>query len=255
MAVTAKSLIRRDQSPSPREEDELSSTPIRQRRSLSPSERQGTRKQSSLTHNYQQPAQADVLEEEEQEQHMDVTTEDLVEDDAPITRSSQSAKVTPLRARHTSISVQSEPKGIPWVKIIVVLAVIAIVVWGLVRTILAVIDFGTDVSNTYHYGPNRTTVVSGVFGHDDSLSNPTQIIALNLQGTLLIEAMSGGDVSKVKTFPTGLVLVGDSAAKTPIILTIKDVNDDHKPDVLIEIPGQGVTMRLINTGTDFLLKK
>jgi hypothetical protein len=257
MAVTAKSIVRRNQAATPRREaDEIPSTPIRLRRSLPASERQGTSKQPALTQRYQQPAQADVLDEEDQEQPMHITTDDLVERDGPVTRPPQSAKVTPLRAKQVRGYVQGQQQNIPWIKIILGLIVIAIVVWGVVWGILSLISFCSDVSNTYQYGPTRTSVVSGVFGMDnDTQASPTSVIAMNLKGTLVLESLPAGDASKMKTYPTGLTLVGDSAAKLPVILTIKDLNGDHKPDVLVEIPGQSITLKLINNGTGFTLTK
>jgi hypothetical protein len=257
MALTAKSIVRRDQTSTSRPAaDERPSTPVRRRRSLSASERQGTSSQPALTRNYQQPEQADVLDEEEQEQPRHVTTDDLVEHDAPMTRPPQGAKVTPLQTRRVRSYVRPEQQGFPWIKVIAVLVATAIVVWGIVWCVLSIISWGTDVVNTFQYGPTRTTVVSGVFGiGNDSQAAPTSVIAINMKGTLVIESIPAGDVSKMKAYPTGLTLVGESAAKLPVLLTIKDLNGDHKPDVLIEIPGQSMPMKLINNGTGFTLTK
>ncbi len=176
----------------------------------------------------------------------------LVED--PITNSE---KISPRTMRRALVAVQPpQQQAFPcWVKIAFWVVAIVVVIWMVVRLILTVMDFCTDVSNTYHYGPTRTTVVSGVFGHNDSPTNQTEIVAVNLHGTLLIQEVPGGDVLKTRTYPTGLMLVGDAAAKTPIILSIKDLNGDHRPDVLIEIPGQSITLKLFNTGTAFTLAK
>jgi hypothetical protein len=97
-------------------------------------------------------------------------------------------------------------------------------------------------------------VVSGVFGmNNDSQANPTSVIAINVKGTLVIESLPAGDVSQMKIYPTGLTLIGESAAKLPVILTIKNLNG--KPDVLIEIPGQSVSLKLMNNGSNFTLTK
>ena len=247
MAILAP-VIRRDRHPLGFEPDETQ-TPIKQRRSLTPEQRDGTRKQSTVTLN-RRPVQADVAYEEEQMKD----TDDLVADeDAPVTRP-EVAKVTPIRRRKRVVaSAHSRQHPFPWVKITAGLLVAALVLWMLIRTILAIVDVCTDVSNTYHYGPNRTTVVSGVFGHNDSQTNQTEIVAINLHGTLLIEAVPSGDISKAKIYSTGLSLLGDAGAKTPIILTIQDLNGDHKPDVLIQLPGQSITLKLLNTGNDFTL--
>jgi hypothetical protein len=241
MALTARSIIQRNQrSLSPRNADGVPGTPVVLRKSRLMNQQQRTR-------NYQQPAGADVLDEE-----ISLITDDLIESDASIPRSSQGANVTPLRRGY----IQPEPKSIGWIKSIAILVLVALVVWGLVWGILSLISWSTDVSNTYAYGPTRTSVVSGVFGIDhDSVTSPTSIVAINLKGTLVIESIPAGDVSKIKTYPTGFTMIGDTAAKLPVLLTIKDINGDHRPGVLIQIPGQSITLKLINNGNGFTLTK
>lgn len=253
MATTAKSLVRRNRVPSLREEDELSTTPAIRRRSRIDEGQQRTSRQPVPARSYQQPAQADVLDEEERQQPIHIMTDDLVVNNGPVTRPPQNMKVMPLR---TSSCVRLELQGIPRIIIIPALIVIVIVVWSVVWGILSLISFGTDVSNTYMYGPTRTSVVSGVFGIDnDSSASPTSVIAINVKGILVIESLPAGDVSKLKIYPTGFSLVGTSAAKLPVILTIKDLNSDHKPDVEVKIPGQSITLKLVNNGNDFTLTK
>jgi hypothetical protein len=244
MPLTAKSVIQRHQTLPPR--DELPGIPTIQRSSLVSQQRRGTRNHQSVSCQYQ-PA-ADVPDER-------LRTDDLIGDDAPTTRPqpTQRANVTPLR---TKMSHQLGSKNRGWVKITAILLIVGSVAWILITGLLAVISWGIDVSNTYAYGPTRTSVVSGVFGIDhDSVASPTSIVAINLKGTLVIESIPAGDVSKIKTYPTGFTMIGDTAAKLPVLLTIKDINGDHRPGVLIQIPGQSITLKLINNGNGFTLTK
>lgn len=253
MAIAVKSLVRRNQSVLPRyKSDDVLSKPIRLRKSLPAYQRQGTSQQSAVTRNYQQRVRADVLSDEE-EQPRYVTTDDLGEQDALTTKMSRGAKMASLRPRQEQSCYQpQQERDFPWTKVISFLVVLALIIWGIVWGFLSLMAWWTDVSNTYQYGPTRTTVVNGVFGiNNDSPVHPTSVIAINVKGVLVIESLPAGDVGSLKTYPTGLTLVGESAAKIPVILTVKDLDGDHKPDVLIEIPGQNVTLKLLNTGSGF----
>lgn len=138
------------------------------------------------------------------------------------------------------------------------------IVWLIVGALVAFLllqlgfflwSWGTDVVNTYNYGPTRTSVVSGVFGHNgDSSVHPTEVIAMNLQGTLLLEEVPAGDVSKTKPYPTNVTLIGgDAASKIPVTLSIMPGSNQHPPNVLIQIAGQNIALKLVNNGDSFTL--
>lgn len=138
------------------------------------------------------------------------------------------------------------------------LAATMLVLYLLVSLVLAAINAVTNFSNTLQYGPVRTTVVSGVFGHDhDSAVHPTLVIAQNLQGTIDLREVPASDQTKEVGYPTGLSLIGEQASQVPVQLTIKDLNNDHLPDVLIHIQGGGqdIMLKLLNTGSGFRLVK
>jgi hypothetical protein len=215
---------------------------IHQRRSLPSRQRDGM---PSRVVTRSRPVRADVTDDE---QVLPDTDALVFEEDAPLTN----PRAT--RVRNNQVARYRQP--LRRTPIIMGVAIIVIAVWGLVWSFLAVADWCIDLSNTYHYGPTRTTVVSGVFGHHDSPSNPTEVVAVNLNGTVLIEEVPGADVSKARVYPTSLSIIGEKAAKIPVLLTVKDVNGDGKLDVQIVIPGQqGTTLELINKGNDFSLAK
>jgi hypothetical protein len=252
MALTAKSVVRRDRTLAHQEADEPG-TPAVQRKSLPADQQPGTRKQRQATRKYR-AIDADALEEadapDEGELLVQRTTDELVEEHTP---RRSSGKVTPVPPRSRRVA-QSTPRKVNKVIVAIVILLVIMAVVGIVWFVLFVGDCLADYNNTLTYGPNRTTIVSGVFGHNnDSPTNPTDVIAINAKGIILIEEVPAGDVSKTKVYPTGLTLVGNNAKKVPFILTVRDLNGDHKPDVLIEIPGQNVTLKLINTGNDFTL--
>jgi hypothetical protein len=257
VALTAKSVVRKDRTPARREADESPGTPVVQRKSLPVDQQSGTRKQRQAAQRHR-ALEADVLDDgvldddvlDEGEQPLERTTDDLVEEHPPV-RSSGKISPSPSRSRRMA---QSAPRKVNKIVVVMVIVLAIMAVVGLVWFVLFVSDCLTDYNNTLTYGPNRTTIISGVFGHNnDSSTNPTEVIAINVKGTLLIEEVPAGDVTKTKVYPTGLTLVGDNARKVPVILTVRDFNGDHKSGVLIAIPGQNVTLKLINTGTDFTL--
>jgi hypothetical protein len=246
MALAAKSAIRRNQlSVSRRSVEEIPSTPIKQRSSLSASVRQRTSAQPALTRNFQTPEQADVLDEEVLEPPRYIMTDDLIE-------TPQGAKVPPRLSGRAKSYAQSGQQRFPSIRVIFALAALLIVVWAVTQGVLSLVSWGTDVTNTLSHGPTRLSVVSSVFGiSNDSPAAPTSVIAINLDGKLVIESIPAGDVSKLKSYPTGITLVGDGAAKIPISLIITDENGDKRPDVRVEIPGQNIPLKLINNGTGF----
>lgn len=251
VAQMPRSGVRRDQHPIGLKDDV---TPVAKRRSLPADQRNGTAKQPAVTRNY-----AGIVDAEVADDFLERRTDDLEDDEIEVPSTNPArGKINPLRTYRSLTNVQPKKQRIPlswWAKLIIALIVLALVIWAVVTVILMVVDFGTDMSNTFNYGPNRTSIVSGVFGHHNDAATPTSVIAMNVKGALLIEEVPGGDVSKTKVYPTGLTLVGSNAAQMPIILTIKDLNQDHKPDVLVEIPGQKVQLQLMNNGKDFTLTR
>ena len=89
-------------------------------------------------------------------------------------------------------------------------------------------------TDDWHYGRPRTFQTDAVVGHNDSAANPSHFIALNLQRHVEIIEMPGGDASKAKIY-TGPVLVGQGQDLAVVTLSFKDVNDDGKPDMILNI--------------------
>ena len=86
----------------------------------------------------------------------------------------------------------------------------------------------------WHYGRPRTYQVDMVVGHNDSSTNPTHIIADNLNRHILIIEIPGGDSSKAKIY-SGPTLIGPGQDLTPVTLTFRDVNGDGKLDMIVNV--------------------
>lgn len=98
------------------------------------------------------------------------------------------------------------------------------------------------------YGRPRTYQVDAVVGHGDSSANKTHFIFMNLNRHVTIIEFPGGDSTHPHVY-TGPTLFGDGQDLTPVTGTIRDVNGDGKPDLIVYIQDQRFV--LINTGSTF----
>ena len=89
-----------------------------------------------------------------------------------------------------------------------------------------------DTLDTIHYGNPRTYQTDEVVGHNDSASNPSHFIALNLHGRIEIIEFPGGDGSHARIY-LGPQIFGAGADKVPVTLKFIDVNGDKKVDMLV----------------------
>lgn len=84
----------------------------------------------------------------------------------------------------------------------------------------------------WHYGRPRTFHIDAVVGHDDSPTNKSHFVAMNLNRHVEIIEFPGGDPTKAKVY-IGPVLIGQGQDLAPVLLTFKDVNGDGKPDMVV----------------------
>jgi hypothetical protein len=89
------------------------------------------------------------------------------------------------------------------------------------------------------YGYPRTFQIDAVVGQDDSPRHPSHFLALNLHGELIVIELPGGDPGKGREFVI-TTLSGPGADLVPVTLSVADVNQDGKPDLLVQFAGQTV---------------
>ncbi len=132
-----------------------------------------------------------------------------------------------------------------WLIYVGVIMLVMILAWvGL----SALTNWWQGVQNNLEYGMPRTYQVNAVVGHDDSPSNPSHFIAINLNRKIEIIEFPGGDATKARVY-IGPTLLGANDNLTPVTLTFKDVNGDGKPDMIVNIGASRVVF--INDGTEF----
>ena len=107
--------------------------------------------------------------------------------------------------------------------------ILMLVLWTLLT--LAVSWWNTTWDDL-HYGRPRTFQTDVVVGHNDSASNPSHFIALNLNGRIEVIEFPGGDASKARIY-IGPQLYGSGQELIPVTLTFVDVNGNHHPDMVI----------------------
>jgi hypothetical protein len=99
------------------------------------------------------------------------------------------------------------------------------------------------------YGRPRTYQVDAVVGHNDSATNPSHFIFLNLNRHVEIIEFPGGDSTHARIY-TGPTLFGNGQDLTPVTGVFKDVNGDGKIDMVVQIQDQRLVY--INDGTQFV---
>lgn len=142
------------------------------------------------------------------------------------------------------LSLQHMNRNFPLISVLVGVVATIVLIMGL----SAFSSWWQVYQDDLHYGRPRTFQMDAVVGHNDSRSNPTHFIFLNLHRHIEIIEIPGGDAAHTRLF-TGPILFGDGQDLTPVTGEIKDVNGDKKPDLIVHIQNQ--QMIFLNDGTTF----
>jgi len=97
------------------------------------------------------------------------------------------------------------------------------------------------------YGRPRTFQIDAAVGHNDSASNPSHFIAINLNRHVIVIELPGGDPTKARIYPI-TTLFGDGQELTPVTLSFKDVNGKGLLDMEVHIQDQTLVMINENGG-------
>ncbi|MFV9504176.1 MAG: hypothetical protein AB4911_06385 [Oscillochloridaceae bacterium umkhey_bin13] len=98
-----------------------------------------------------------------------------------------------------------------------------------------VINWGQVRLDDLRYGMPRTTHLEGTIGHSAELSGQaTRFIGLNLERQIVVLVLPGGDASQVQSLP-GPYLFGSSEDLVPVLLSLRDVDRDERPDLVVYV--------------------
>ncbi|HZR39607.1 MAG TPA: hypothetical protein VFB12_05810 [Ktedonobacteraceae bacterium] len=147
-----------------------------------------------------------------------------------------------LRHSRSGPLTHTHEREFPWVSVLIGMVVMIL----LVMALSAIASWWQGYQDDIHFGRPRTYQFDAVVGHEDSSSNPTHFICLNLHGHVEIIEIPGGDASHTRVF-NGPTLLGPGQDLTPVTGEIRDI--DGKPDLVVHIQGQQIIF--INDGQTF----
>jgi len=107
--------------------------------------------------------------------------------------------------------------------------IVMLVLWTLLTL---VVSWWNTTWDDLHYGRPRTFQTDAIVGHNDSSSNPSHFIALNLNGRIEVIELPGGDGSKARIY-IGPRLYGNGDNLIPVTLSFADVNGNHHPAMIL----------------------
>lgn len=98
-----------------------------------------------------------------------------------------------------------------------------------------VINWGQVRLDDLRYGMPRTTHLEGQIGHRAELNGQaTRFIGLNLERQIVVLVLPGGDASQVQSLP-GPYLFGANEDLVPVLLSLRDVDRDGRPDLVVNV--------------------
>jgi hypothetical protein len=160
-------------------------------------------------------------------------------------RIADTEEIVPKRSEELTTQYQRGTARPHWLVLVGASMLVMLVAWIAFSSLMT---WWQGVQEDWQYGRPRTYQTDAVVGHNDSASNPSHFIALNLHRHIEIIEFPGGDATKAKVY-IGPVLMGAGQDLAPVTLTFKDVNGDNKPDMIVTVEGSRFVF--INDGGQF----
>jgi hypothetical protein len=118
-----------------------------------------------------------------------------------------------------------------WLFLIGLGMISALVLWLIGSAVLA---WGTQRYYDVRYGNPRSYQTDMPVGHGgDSPAHPSHFIAMNLNNQAIVIELKAGDPAKIVSYKAPITVM--DGGQSPVIVNFKDVNGDHKPDMIIDI--------------------
>ena len=111
-----------------------------------------------------------------------------------------------------------------------------LVLW---TVLMGVANWFSTTMDDVRYGRPRTYQTDQFVGHSESGGIPSHFIALNLYGRIEVIEFPGGDAAHARIF-LGPQLYTTGSDLVPATLSFRDVNGDHKPDMIINVQGSQI---------------
>lgn len=136
-------------------------------------------------------------------------------------------------------------RNVHWLLYVGLGMLIALALWVLG---LNAVTWGTNEYNNIVYGNPRTFQTDAVIGHNDSPTNPSHFIAINLHGQIIVVEFPGGNPSKAIDY-AGPDLIAPGEDLLPVMLAFTDLNHDGKLDMVVHVADK--SFAFYNNGTSF----
>lgn len=193
---------------------------------------------------YDRPAQRDAQEDPTTGGMTGIRRRSSREPVTGVENGMTSKAMSPPATKKAPLKIGARRSRLPIVAIIVGMLAMS----ALVMSFSALASWWQIHQDDVTYGRPRTFQMDAVVGHNDSPSNPSHFIFMNLNRHVVIIELPGGDATHARIY-NGPTLFGNGQDLIPITAEFRDVNGDGKPDMIVFIQDQRLVY--INDGTEF----
>ena len=114
---------------------------------------------------------------------------------------------------------------------VITLLLVAIAVYAIISMCLGQISVFAD---DLRYGRPRIDKIAAYVQHGEAAGRPTYLMAMNLNRQVTVVEIPGGDATKTRSF-AGPYLFGANEDLTPVTLSLRDMDGDGVPDLLVDV--------------------